>query len=183
MDVRTKSQRDVARLLHQRNAVGIPDAFDFAIRTFQRELAAIDGLLVIPVAQMKPGQLRRRLATGFDHVFCEPKNPVNRPHHGLVFDKGSLALDPHDPPFGFQFVKRLARRRVAHLIFFDDLILRRHQRTGGQLACLDHADDFMADLKIFWRTMFVGVHAVSPPLRESPQALSSRVRPPGSALI
>jgi hypothetical protein len=30
-------------------------------------------------------------------------------------------------------VKRFARRRVAHLIFFNDLILRRHQRTGGSL--------------------------------------------------
>src|SRR5258706_11942183 len=107
---------------------------------------------------MKPGQFRSRLASGFDHVFREPKDAIDGAHNGVIAHEGSLAFDPGDPAFPLQFEQGFAGGGIADPVLLDDFVFRGYRLAGSELAALDAGDDLTADLIVFWRAKLIGIH-------------------------
>src|SRR5436190_4247121 len=160
MNIRAKVQRDVSRLLHHGNSVGIANPLNFAIRTFECENAAVDGLRMLFITQMKAQQAGARLPAGFSHVLGKAENAVDRADDGKVADESSFAFDAIDPTLLFEFVQRLAGGGVADLIFFDDVVLGRNRAPGRERPALDAGDDVAADLKVFWWGESIVIRAI-----------------------
>ena len=113
---------------------------------------------MIVLMEVKSNQPCGRLAAGFEHVFGEPKDPVDRADDCIIAHKRALSLDPLDPAFALELEQRLASRRVAHMVLLDDFVLGRNRLPGRQRAAADFTYDLLADLEIFRRCSAAQAH-------------------------
>src|SRR4051812_11538765 len=99
MDVRTDTHRDISRLLHHGNPVGITNALDFTKRAFKGKFAAIDRLSMVFATQMEAEQAGAGFAASLHHVLGESKNPVDGADNREITDESALPLHSRDPAF------------------------------------------------------------------------------------